>query len=142
MPPRCSSSRFHLCVAGWSTSKTRRPGYGIPIREGVQARAEQNILSNAGRDSPAQVVFGIAAARHQKGPQPNRERPIGPQWSPPQLLRVSLPQDRNGNRVGKDHRRVVKLVSGAAQRHAKRSSGWDGLLQKCRLSALNFRSMS
>ena len=61
--------------------KDTQPRVRISIGEGVEARAEQNILSNAGSNGPAQVVLGIPAASHQKGPQRNGERPIGPAGS-------------------------------------------------------------
>ena len=50
MAASAEHARFHCCVAGKSTSKTREPGKGIAIGEGIEARAEDDVLRDAAGD--------------------------------------------------------------------------------------------
>ena len=63
-------SRFHDCVAGWSTSKTRTPadGIGIAQAESVQAGPKDNNLAYASRDGIGDRILCKSAACCNKEP--------------------------------------------------------------------------
>lgn len=96
--------------------------------EGIQAGPEQNILSDAGGDGAAQVVFGIAAAGYEMRSHGDRKRPVFPRRSAPQLLGIRVSQDGNRDRIVKDHRAVMYLVRRPAESHAEGCPRWDSLL--------------
>jgi hypothetical protein len=102
----------------------------VAVGKGIESGAKQNILFDATLNRLSQVVFGITAARDEKRAQRDREGPVIPQRSSPQFFGVSRAEERNGNRVVKDHGRVVNLVSRATQGHPEGGFRWDGLVHR------------
>src|SRR6202007_2427903 len=109
---------------------------GIPIGEGIESSAQQNVLFDAARNGPSQVIFGITATGNQKCTQRCRERPVRPQRSSLQLLRIRRAENTDSDRIIEDNWRVMNLVSRTSQRYAECGPRCNGLLHKINLHGL------
>ena len=70
-----ATRRFHSCVAGWSISKTRTwPGERGTAGEGIQARAEHDVLADAAPDAAGQAVLGVTAPAGYLRPGAGQDR--------------------------------------------------------------------
>src|ERR1700677_250510 len=109
--------------------KDTKIGVRVAMREGIETRSQKNVLSNSLCHRIIEHVFCIAAPCHDKCAQSNRERSIRTDRCTPQLLAVSISQDRGGDRIVEDEGlRIIELMRCATQRHAKSGAGWsDGL---------------
>ncbi len=93
----------------------------VPQRKGIQARPEQNILGDAGRNSSRQAVLCKSAAHHEPRSQPNGVWPVRTARCALQLGHSVAAKNRNGERVGEDQRRrIVELMSRPPEGHPKR----------------------
>ena len=75
------------------------------------------------------MVFRVAAAGDDESAERDREGPVQTKRRSPQFLGIGRAKNGNSDGIGKDDRRVVKLMRGAAQGHAERGSRWDGSIQ-------------
>ena len=102
--------------------------HGIAVREGIQPRAKQAVLTDAGTVGGSQLILRVAAAGDEERSQRGGVRTPAFVWCPPDLLGVLRSEDRNGQRVVKDERRIHHLVRRASQGHAQGGSGWIRLV--------------
>jgi len=103
---------------------------GIAIGEGVEAGAEEDVLSDSAGDGAGEVVFGVTAAGDEVCPHCDGKWPIDAGGSTVNLLDVGLSEKRNGDGIGEDERLVVELVRGAAESDAESGARWDCLLHR------------
>ncbi len=97
----------------------------IAVSECVEARTEEDILCDTVVNGADKRIFGVAAACDEEGAETYRERTVRTRWSAAQLFCVGIAEDGNGDGVVEDERwRIVELVSGSTQGHAK--SGFGG----------------
>ena len=89
-----------------------------------------DILPHAHVYGPGQVLFCVAAARHEKRSQPDSKAPFRLHRNPAQFIRVLVSQDGHRKRVLKYQRGVVELVSRPAQGYPQRGPGWGCLIHQ------------
>ena len=80
-PASASRRRFQACVAGWSTSKTRRPAaaWGLRSPKRLEPGAQHDRLTHPAPHSLGQSLLGEAAARgdeQAQRPQASVPRPL------------------------------------------------------------------
>jgi hypothetical protein len=109
-------------------------GIGAAVSEGIEACTEKNILRNALGDSTGECVFGVATACYKEGAKGDGERTIRAGGSTAKFFGIRGSEDRDSDGIVENKwRRIVELVRGATQGHAKGSSGWAGVLHDKRL---------
>ncbi len=97
----------------------------IAMSEGVEARAQQNVLRDAIRYSLRQLVFRVAAARDEEGAEGDGEGLVEFRRGAVDLFGVGLAEDGYGDGIIEDARwSVVDLVRGAAHGYAQSGSRW------------------
>ena len=94
--------------------KDAQLGVGVSIGKSIEARAQQHILANARRDRAAEMVFRIAAAGDDERAEREREGPVQVEGRSAEFTGIGRAKNWNGDRIGEDDRRVVKLMRGAA----------------------------
>jgi hypothetical protein len=101
----------------------------VAVSERVEACSEEDVLRNTLGNGAGERVFGVAAAGNEEGAKGDGERTVRTGGRAAKLFGVSSAEYRDGDGVVEDERsRVVELVRGTTQGHAKCSSGWTGVL--------------
>jgi hypothetical protein len=100
-------------------------GVRVPICEGIETRAEDNILANAPTDGTMELILGIPAACCQGSPKHTQKRSL---FHPlrARLLGRPVRNTQNAKREGVvEHLGIIQdLVRGAAQRNPQRGFTW------------------
>jgi hypothetical protein len=103
---------------------------GVSIGKGIEARAQQYILAKARGERAAEMIFRVAATGDYERAEREREGPVQVNGSSAQFTGIGRAKNWNGDRIGEDDRRVVKLMRGAAEGNAECGSRWSSLLHR------------
>jgi hypothetical protein len=95
----------------------RALGIGIPVSEGIESRAQNDVLTNAMLDCHGEFIFDISASRRIKGPKVKRLlRVIRLMLARLQRRYALLANDAKRKRVIEDLWFIQELVRGAPDR--------------------------
>ena len=101
----------------------------VAVSEGIEACTEKNILRNTLGNGAGKHVFGVATACDEEGAKGDGERTVRAGGRATKLFGIGGSEDGDSDGIVENEwRRIVELVRGATQGHAKGSSGWACVL--------------
>jgi hypothetical protein len=99
---------------------------GIAVAEGVETRAEDNILTNAARDGEGELILSEAAARNHVSAESASDG-VG---FAGRIKCETVAEQRDGDGIGEDARLIDDLVNGAPVSHAESGSAGAAMLHE------------